>query len=219
MAVSPALDRQPEVSTEPEAPSTPSTSPAPSSSAQPDTRVATAPRARVFRLALAAVLVVGLVASLAWIAVLRSHRTGAASAVQAEREAVMSTTQQFVMRVNTYGPSLLNSQGQMPTYRARVTSVITPKFAVSFDQTVPVAEQSVKNYGIQRTCAVYSTGVEVADSDSAQVLVAGSISQSALNAHGKRVSTGEPAPFRLRVTLDKIDGRWLVDDYAPVTSR
>jgi Mce-associated membrane protein len=30
------------------------------------------------------------------------------------------------------------------------------------------------------------------------------------------VSTGEPSPFRLRVSLDKIDGRWLVDDYAPV---
>ena len=97
----------------------------------------------------------------------------------------MSTTQQFVMRVNTYGPSLLDSQGQMPAYRARVKAVITPKFAASFDQTVPVAEQSVKNYGIDRTCAVYSTGVEVIDSDSAQVLVAGSISQTAQEPEGQ----------------------------------
>jgi hypothetical protein len=98
-----------------------------------------------------------------------------------------------------------------------VKAVITPKFATSFDQSVAVAEQSVKNYGLDRTCAVFSTGVEVIDSDSAQVLVAGSISQTVKNRAGKRVSAGEPAPFRLRVSLDKIDGQWLVDDYAPVT--
>jgi Mce-associated membrane protein len=207
MAVAPALDRQPEV-----------TSDMSTTAAAPDPRP-TSPRSALFRLVLMAVLAVALVASLAWVAVLRSHRTGSAADVQAEREAVMSTTQQFVMRVNTYGPSLLNSQGQMPTYRARVKAVITPKFAASFDQTVPVAEESVKTYGINRTCAVYSTGVEVVDSDSAQVLVAGSISQTAKNRKGKQVPTGEPAPFRLRVTLDRIDGTWLVDDYEPVTSR
>lgn len=209
MAVAPALDSRPEVTGDaPESGSTPA----------PDSPGPGSPRSALFRLVLLGVLVAALVGSLAWVAVLKSHRTGDSAAVQAEREAVMSTTQQFVMRVNTYGPTLLDSQGQMPAYRSRVKAVITPKFAVSFDQTVPVAEQSVKNYGIDRTCAVYSTGVEVIDSDSAQVLVAGSISQTARNAHGKQVPTGEPAPFRLRVSLDKIDGRWLVDDYQPVTS-
>jgi hypothetical protein len=175
------------------------------------------PRAALFRLVLLMALVVALVAALASIAVLKSHRNGTANALQADREAAMATTQQFVLRVNTYGPSMLNSQGQMPTYRARVKAVITPKFAASFDQSVPVAEESVKSYGLQRSCAVFSTGVEVIDSDSAQVLVAGTISQTARNSHGKQASTGEPAPFRLRVSLDKIAGRWLVDDYAPVT--
>ena len=84
--------------------------------------------------------------------------------------------------------------------------MITPKFAVSFDQSVAVAEQSVKNYGLHRTCAVFATGVELLDSDTAQVLVAGSFSQTARNQQGKEVPTGEPAPFRLRVSLDKIDG-------------
>lgn len=176
------------------------------------------PRSALFRLILVGALAVALVASLAWIAVLRSHRTGSAGDLQSNREAAMLTTQQFVMRVNTYGPSLLDAQGQMPKYRSRVKAVITPKFAASFEQSVPVAEQSVKNYGLARTCAVFSTGVEVIDSDSAQVLVAGSISQTVKNRNGKRVSTGDPAPFRLRVSLDKIDGKWLVDDYAPVTS-
>lgn len=204
MAVSPALDHHPEVSATP---------------VPAEATAETPPRSALFRLVVLGVLVIALAGSLTWVAVLRSHRTGSAADVQAEREAAMSTTQQFVMRVNTYGPSLLDPQGRMPAYRARVKAVITPKFAASFDQTVPVAEQSVKSYGVDRTCAVYSTGVEVIDRDSAQVLVAGSISQTVENRKGKRVSTGEPAPFRLRVGLDRIDGKWLVDDYQPVTGR
>ena len=141
-----------------------------------------------------------------------------ADPAQTDREAVMAQTQQFVLRLNTYGPGMLDSQGRMPTYRSRVESVITPKFTVSFDQSVAVAEQSVKTYGLHRTCAVFSAGVEMLDSDSAQVLVAGSFSQSARTPQGKEVPTGEPAPFRLRVSLDKIGGHWLVDDYQPVTT-
>jgi Mce-associated membrane protein len=183
------------------------------------------PRSPRFRLVLLVVLAIALVAASAWAVVLGTSRhvlpfgaDSGSSTVQADREAAMAATQQFVLRVNTYGPSLLDSSGQMPDYRARVKAVITPKFAVSFDQGVTVAEQSVKNYGADRTCAVYATGVEQIDSDSAQVLVAGSFSETLKNKQGKRVSAGEPAPFRLRVSLDKIDGRWLVDDYQTVNS-
>jgi Mce-associated membrane protein len=183
------------------------------------------PRSPRFRLVLLVVLVIALLGASTWAVVLGTSRhvlpfSGAAgtSTVQADREAAMAATQQFVLRVNTYGPSLLDSSGQMPEYRSRVKAVITPKFAVSFEQGVTVAEQSVQHYGADRTCAVYATGVEQIDSDSAQVLVAGSFSETLKNKHGKRVSAGEPAPFRLRVSLDKIDGRWLVDDYQTVTS-
>jgi Mce-associated membrane protein len=208
MAVPTALDERPEVTTE--------------------TGETSAPRAALFRLVLLALLVLALVATIVWIPVLLAHRqatvfghsigTDDAAVVQADREAAMAATEQFVMRVNTYGPKLLDSDGQMPAYRSRVKQVITPKFAVSFDKSVSIAEQSVKTYGLDRTCAVFATGVEVIDSDSAQVLVAGSISQTVLNRKDKRISTGEPSPFRLRVSLDKFDGKWLVDEYQPVTS-
>jgi Mce-associated membrane protein len=184
-----------------------------------------APRpAQRFRVVLLGVLALALVVTGAFAFHLGSSRhvwpfRGAqADSAQADREAVMAQTQQFVLRLNTYGPSMLDSHGQMPAYRSRVKAVITPKFAVSFDQSVAVAEQSVRSYGLRRSCAVYASGVELLDSDTAQVLVAGSFSQTARNRKGKEVSTGEPAPFRLRVSLDKIDGRWLVDDYQPVTS-
>lgn len=179
----------------------------------------TPPRAARFRLVLLCVLVLVLLASLATGVVLTvRHRGDGSDPAQADREAVMAQTEQFVQRVNTYGPGLLAANGQMPLYRKRVESVITPKFTVSFDQGVTAAEQTVKNYGLARTCAVYAAGVEVIDQDSAQVLVAGSISQSVRNKKGKRITDGEPAPFRLRVTLDKIGGTWLVDDYSPVTT-
>jgi Mce-associated membrane protein len=196
------------------------TAPAPGDDAEVTSEHPTsAPRAALFRLVLLGALVLALVASVVSAAVLYSHRHGDAGTIlQADREAAMASTQQFVLRVNTYGPSLLDSNGQMPEYRSRVKAVITPKFAVSFDQGVTVAEQSVKNYGVDRTCAVFATGVEQIDTDSAQVLVAGSFSETLKNKSGKRVSAGEPAPFRLRVSLDKIDGRWLVDDYQTVTS-
>ena len=189
----------------------------------PETEAAT-PRATRFRAVLLAVLAVALVVSGALALHLGSSRhvwpfaEGATDRSQADREAVLGQTQQFVLRLNTYGPAQLDSQGRMPAYRRQVKEVITPKFAVSFDQSVAVAEQSVKNYGLHRTCAVFATGVEVLDADSAQVLVAGSFSQTARDRKGKEVPTGEPAPFRLRVSLDKIDGRWLVDDYQPVTT-
>jgi hypothetical protein len=123
MAVASALDRRPEVTLDDVTPSSPP------------------PRSALFRLVLLGALAILLVASLVGIAVLKSHRTGNASGLQSEREAAMATTQQFVLRVNTYGPSLLDSQGQMPEYRSRVKAVITPKFAASFDQSVPVAER------------------------------------------------------------------------------
>ena len=183
-----------------------------------------APQATRFRAVLLGLLAVALVVAGATAFHLGSSRHvwpfagGPTDRVDTDREAVMAQTQQFVLRLNTYGPSMLDGQGRMPSYRSRVKEVITPSFAVSFDQSVAVAEQSVKNYGLHRTCAVFATGVELLDSDTAQVLVAGSFSQTARDGAGKEVPTGEPAPFRLRVSLDKIDGHWLVDDYQPVTS-
>ena len=146
-----------------------------------------APRAGGFRLALLGVLVVALVASVAPAAVLWSHRRGHADALQSQREAVMAQTQQFVLRANTYDPSMLDAQGTMPAYRSRVEAVITPKLAASFEQGAADTEQTVRGYHVSRHCAVYATGVEVIDADSAEVLVAGSISETRRASSGKQV--------------------------------
>ena len=52
--------------------------------------------------------------------------------------------------------------------------------------------------------------------DSATVLVAGSFTNSYKNKKGKVVDD-EPAPFRVAVSVVKIGGKWIVDDFTPVT--
>jgi hypothetical protein len=137
---------------------------------------------------------------------------GGQDTVQTEREAVMAQTEQFMLRMGTYGPDLLDSKGGMPEYRRRVEDVITPKFAVSFEKEAATAEQLVAQAKISRQAAVFSTGVSSIDEDSATALVAGTFTDS-------YPKTGErdPAPFRIEVDLVKIKGTWLVDDFSPVT--
>lgn len=181
----------------------------------------TSPRVRLTLLVVLAVL---LLASTAGVAYLAANRPvpafgidGEQATVQDEREAAMSQAKQFMLRVNTYGPDLLEGDA-MPEYRELVEEVITPKFAADFEKNVPAAEQTVAQAGVGRTCEVFSTGVSAIDSDSATALVAGSFTNSYPSSPGseERVDT-EPAPFRVQVKLVKIKGTWLVDDFTPLT--
>ena len=177
------------------------------------------------RLVLLAVLSVLLLASVAAVAYLGATRPvpalgieGDQAALQSERETVMNQAQQFMLRINKYGPDQLADDGTMPSYRKLVEEVITPKFAADFEKNAPLAEATVKQAGLARSAKVFSTGVSAIDSDSATALVAGSITQSYPKSPGsdQRVET-EPAPFRVQVSLVKIKGTWLVDDFQPLT--
>jgi Mce-associated membrane protein len=178
-----------------------------------------------WRLALLAVLAVLLLASVAAVAYLAATRPvpalridGKQEALQSQRESVMNQAEQFMLRINTYGPDKLTDDGTMPSYRKLVEEVITPKFAADFEKNAPLAEATVKQAGLARSAQVFSTGVSAIDSDSATALVAGSITQSYPKkpGSGQRVQT-EPAPFRVQVSLVKIKGTWLVDDFQPLT--
>jgi Mce-associated membrane protein len=139
---------------------------------------------------------------------------------EADRQAVMSQAQQFILRVNTYGPDLLAEDGTMPDYREQVLEVITDKFAASFEESVPAAESTVSQAGFSRTAEVFGAGVSVIDSDSATALVAGSFTNSypvdPEDLEGER-QDDLPLPFRVRVELVKVGGEWLVDGFSPVT--
>ena len=176
-------------------------------------------RSAGFRLGLLIGLVAVLVAGLGSLAYLVSTRavdalgiSGDQARVQADREAVMAQTEQFVLRFGTYGPDLLDDQGGMPDYRERVKDVITPKFAVSFDKQAGTAEELVAQADISRSADVFATGVSVIDADSATALVAGTFT----DAYPKQGQL-EPTPFRFEVSLVKTRGSWLVDNFTPVT--
>lgn len=180
-------------------------------------------RAATFRLALVGVLVLLLLASLGtsiWLAASRGVDAvgieGGAGEVQAERDVVMSQSRQFLLRMGTYGPDQLDDQGHLTEYRDLVTEVITPKFATSFEKSVTTAEQIVSKTGQSRQAEVFSVGVSTLDADSARALVAGSFTTSYPDKKGNARPT-RPVPFRIEVDLVRTGGKWLVDDFSPVT--
>jgi len=165
-----------------------------------------------FRVVLTGVLVLVLLASLGCLIWLLAGRRGQAEDLQHEREAAMAQAHQFVLRMGTYGPDLLDDRGGMPEYRSLVKAVITPKLAASFDKEAGTAEQLVARAGMSREAEVHATGVSTIDGDSANALVAGTFTDS--YAKGGEAA---PAPFRMEVALVKTHGEWLVDDFSPVT--
>jgi Mce-associated membrane protein len=180
-----------------------------------------APNGR-FRVVLLVVLVLALLVSGGVLVWLLADRRGDADGVQSDREAVMSQVEQFVLRLNTYGPDQLDDQGHMPEYEKQVTAVITPKFAADFEKSgLPIAEQTVAEAGLGRTAKVFGVGVDSIDGDSATAIVAAGLNGSSAdpkhpNDTSKRIPL-DPAVLRWSVALVKVDGKWLVDDYTPVT--
>ena len=169
------------------------------------------------RLVLLGVLVVALLASAGVLIWLLSDRTGEADDLQSQRDSVMSQTEQFMLRMGTFGPDMLDDQNQMPEYRQRVKEVITPKFETSFDKQVVAAEQLVAQGQVSREAEVFATGVSVMDEDSATALIAGSFTDSFPQGKSGEPVAGEPVPFRMEVDLVKTGGKWLVDDFTPIT--
>ena len=180
------------------------------------------PRSATFRLVLLVVLVVLLLTSAGILVWLLTERRGEADGLQSDRDAVMSQTRQFVLRLNTYGPDQLDDQGHLTDYRDQVLQVITPKFAVDFEKSgLPIAEQTVAQAGYGRSAQVFGVGVESIDADSATAIVAAGLTGSYPDPkhpddQAKRVDADQDV-LRWEVDLVLSEGTWLVDDYAPVT--
>lgn len=194
------------------------TRPAETGGATPDP--APPPRRRRLLAVALTLVVVACVALLVWLSAGGRASAGGGLDHLEEREEVMSLTDQFVKRLGTYSPDMLDGSGQMPDYREQVREVITPKFAADFDKEVATAEQLVAQGGITRTADVFATAVSSVDDDSARVLVAGAFTDSYRQGEGTKARTvdQEPLPFRFTVDLVMIEGEWLVDDFTPVSA-
>ncbi|KAA1428434.1 hypothetical protein [Nocardioides antri] len=147
-----------------------------------------------------------------------------------DREEVLALAREFASRFNTYGPEMLDEQGQMPDYAA-VQDLMTSKMGTAFEKYRGLVETTVAQWDAASACEVYVAGVASQDEDSAEVLVAGTIQTSLSYSRNQDGSPGpgggaedddeirvtdDPKDFRYQVTLVKIDGAWLVDDFDDV---
>jgi Mce-associated membrane protein len=132
------------------------------------------------------------------------------------RETVLSQANQFIIRINTYGPKQLDKQSKMPGYVKSVKEVITPKLDVEFEKSVTLAEQSVAETGLERAVQLYASGAESITDDTATALVTGVVTQSYPDPKKEGRIEFEPELFRYEVTMVRTGGTWLADDFTPV---
>ena len=151
---------------------------------------------------LAIVVVVAVVALVLGVAVLRPR----SEQVEADRQArsdVTRAAERFAVQVNNYDVSSVDR------YQASVTPMLSPKFKGEFQKAMADIVSSVKQAKMSSKGEVLTSAVSSLDPDSAQVLVVS-------DANVKTVFDTRARHFRWEVSLVKIDGKWLVDNFTPV---
>jgi Mce-associated membrane protein len=149
-------------------------------------------------LVLAAVLVVVEVAAL-------RPRSRQLETDQETRSAVVRAAERFTVQTNTY------SAGSMAAYQSRMDTMMSPKFRADYKKVMEQLSSTIKQAKVSSKGVVLASAVASLDPDSAQVLV---VSDAAV----KTVTDPNLARhFRWEISLVRIDGTWLVDDFTPVT--
>ncbi|NYG53697.1 hypothetical protein, partial [Nocardioides perillae] len=90
------------------------------------------PRGARARRVLTGVLALALLAGVVALGVVLWERRGRADDVQAQRDRVMAQAEQFLLRIGTFGPDLLEGE-QMPQFREQVAEVLTDKATAEFE--------------------------------------------------------------------------------------
>lgn len=122
----------------------------------------------------------------------------------AERHKVVAVAEQFCLRVDAF-------DGDDPDkYRELVTEMLTTKYKKAFDTEFGAIEQLGIQKGQQGKGTIVASGVGDMDADSATVLVVHDNTITSSAGTTQRHS-------RWSVDLNKVDGKWLVDDFTPVS--
>jgi hypothetical protein len=95
----------------------------------------------------------------------------------------------------------------------RATGMMSPKSAEAYKSEFATVARELTSKNVSAQASTVSAGVEAIGPNAASVAV---IMRGTQNVPGKPPDT---AVLALRVTLSKEDGRWLVDDVAPIHSR
>lgn len=161
----------------------------------------------------AAVLLVLLVLGIVSSAVLLSRRgdvtdkplslSNSGAVIPGDRDiaAVKAVAEQFALRIDAITPA------DIPGYVAKVGALMTTKYRADFEKAQPLLAAKYAKSKFTAQGYVRSIGITSQDKDSAVVLIA---HDSLLTP-----SSGDPerSAYRWTVTLRKVGGKWLVDDF------
>ncbi len=166
----------------------------------PETHGATgSPRVRLVMAVVLALLFLG---SAVTAGILLDKRGDVESALDARRD-VVSVAERFTVQANNYDPESVDD------YKASVSAMLSTKFRDEFDKAMQDIVTQVQQAKMDSEGTVLAAGVASLDQDSAQVLVVA-------DADVKTVFDNRQRHFRWEVSLVKVDGAWLVDDFTPV---
>ena len=153
--------------------------------------------------ALALLIVLALVAVTAEVVSLRP-RSGETRAEQAAQSEVVRAAERFTVQVNTY------DAGSMDSYQTAMNSMMSPKFKADYQKVIDQLASTIKQAKVSSKGDVLASAVASVDADSAQVLVVSDASVKTI------YDPNLARHFRWEVSLVKIDGTWLVNDFTPV---
>lgn len=122
-----------------------------------------------------------------------------------DRSAAVAAAERFTVQYNTYDPASLSG------YAKRVETMLSPKSATDFSKTIDDVRQAITTGKVDSKGQVLASAVASIDPDSAQVLVVADADVSTV--YDKSLARH----FRWQVSMVKINGRWLVDKYEPVS--
>ena len=129
----------------------------------------------------------------------------AAQADQEARSAVTRAAERFTVQVYTYDASSMDS------YQKSMNTMMSPKFRADYKKVIGQLASTIKQAKVRSKGQVLASGVASVDSDSAQVLVVSDASVKTV------FDPNVARHFRWEVSLVKINGKWLVDDFSPVS--
>ncbi|MCZ4499493.1 MAG: hypothetical protein JWQ74_2046 [Marmoricola sp.] len=125
------------------------------------------------------------------------------SVIPSDRDvaAVKAVGEQFALRIDAITPA------DIPGYVKRVGELMTTKYRSDFEKAQPLLVAKYAKTKFTAQGYVRSIGITSQDQDSAVILIA---HDSLLTP-----SSGDPerSAYRWTVTLRKVDGKWLVDDF------
>jgi hypothetical protein len=153
--------------------------------------------------ALALLVVLALVAIAVEVVSLRP-RSAETRADQAAQSEVVRAAERFTVQVNTY------DAGSMDSYQSAMNSMMSPKFRADYQKVIDQLASTIKQAKVSSKGDVLASAVASVDTDSAQVLVVSDASVKTI------YDPNLARHFRWEVSLVKINGTWLVNDFTPV---